>query len=161
MQPYTLDGTNLISITPHGSNSSHDLTNIAYMRISAKLIDSTSAIYIGSYNESTKPSNNEDINDIIPQVDIPTYIKNAALEIAHKVSAVQNDSTITFISMSDAHNLLSNNDIRTGIKHAGMAAKAISYMVPLDFFFHGGDATMGSSTTTIADGKAELAEVNY
>lgn len=46
MQPYTLDGTNLTSITPHGSTSGRDLTNVAYMRVSAKLIDGTSAIYV-------------------------------------------------------------------------------------------------------------------
>lgn len=98
--------------------------------------------------------------EVVLQADMPDYVKLAALDVARKVAAVQTSSTITFIAMSDAHDLLSNTDIRTGLKHAGMAAKAISYMVPLDFFFHGGDATMGSSTTTLADGKAELAEVN-
>lgn len=46
MQPYTMDGTNLTSITPHGSSGSRDLTNVAYMRVSAKLIDASSAIYV-------------------------------------------------------------------------------------------------------------------
>lgn len=100
------------------------------------------------------------IEDSVLQADMPDYVKLAALDVARKVAAVQTSDTITFIAMSDAHDLLSNSDIRTGLKHAGMAAKAISYMVPMDFFFHGGDATMGSSTTTIADGKAEMAEVN-
>lgn len=97
---------------------------------------------------------------VVQAADLPEYVKDAALEVARKVAAVQTSSTITFIAMSDAHDLLSNTDIRTGLRHAGMAAKAISYMVPLDFFFHGGDATMGSATTTVADGKAEIAEVN-
>lgn len=97
---------------------------------------------------------------VVQAADMPEYVKDAALEVARKVAAVQTSSTITFIAMSDAHDLLSNTDIRTGLMHAGMAAKAISYMVPLDFFFHGGDATMGSATTTLADGKAEIAEVN-
>lgn len=98
--------------------------------------------------------------EVVLQADMPDYVKLAALDVARKVAAVQTGDTITFIAMSDAHDLLSNTDIRTGLMHAGMAAKAISYMVPLDFFFHGGDATMGSATTTLADGKAELAEVN-
>jgi len=98
--------------------------------------------------------------EVVLQADMPDYVKLAALDVARKVAAVQTSSTITFIAMSDAHDLLSNTDIRTGLMHAGMAAKAISYMVPLDFFFHGGDATMGSATTTLADGKAEMAEVN-
>lgn len=97
---------------------------------------------------------------VVQAADMPEYVKDAALEVARKVAAVQTSSTITFIAMSDAHDLLTNTDIRTGLMHAGMAAKAISYMVPLDFFFHGGDATMGSATTTLADGKAEMAEVN-
>lgn len=98
---------------------------------------------------------------VVQAADMPEYVKDAALEVARKVAAVQTSSTITFIAMSDAHDLLTNTDIRTGLQHAGMAAKAISYMVPLDFFFHGGDATMGSATTTLADGKAEIAEVNH
>ena len=98
--------------------------------------------------------------EVVLQADMPDYVKLAALDVARKAAAVQTSSTITFIAMSDAHDLLSNTDIRTGLMHAGMAAKAISYMVPLDFFFHGGDATMGSATTTLADGKAEMAEVN-
>lgn len=96
----------------------------------------------------------------VQAAEMPDYVKAAALDVAHKVAAVQTASTITFIAMSDAHDLMDNSDIRTGLMHAGMAAKAISYMVPLDFFFHGGDATMGSATTTFADGKAEIAEVN-
>lgn len=98
---------------------------------------------------------------VVQAADMPEYVKDAALEVARKVAAVQTSNTITFIAMSDAHDLLSNSDIRTGLQHAGMAAKAISYMVPLDFFFHGGDATMGGATTTLADGKAEIAEVNH
>ena len=46
VQPYTLDGTNLISITPHGTQGTRDLANVAFMRISAKLINGTSAIYV-------------------------------------------------------------------------------------------------------------------
>lgn len=46
MQPYTLDGTNLTSVTPHGSSGGRDLTNVAYMRVSARTIDATSAIYV-------------------------------------------------------------------------------------------------------------------
>lgn len=46
INPYTLDGTNLTSITPHGSSGTRDLTNAAYMRVSAALIDGTSAIYV-------------------------------------------------------------------------------------------------------------------
>jgi len=45
MQPYVLDNTNLISITPHGIDRQRDLTNVAYMRVSARTIDGTSAIY--------------------------------------------------------------------------------------------------------------------
>lgn len=46
ISPYTLDGTNLTSITPHGTQGTRDLTNVAYMRVSARTIDATSAIYV-------------------------------------------------------------------------------------------------------------------
>jgi len=46
ISPYTLDGTNLTSITPHGTQGTRDLNNVAYMRVSARTIDATSAIYV-------------------------------------------------------------------------------------------------------------------
>lgn len=99
--------------------------------------------------------------DNIVHADIPDYIKSAALEVAKKVKSVQTEESITFIAMSDAHQLDTSSDIVTGNKHAGMAAKALAYILPnIDFACFLGDYTAGSSTTTIAEGKQHFAEIN-
>lgn len=88
-------------------------------------------------------------------------MKAAALEVAKKVKAVQTDESITFIAMSDAHQLDTTANIVTGNLHAGMAAKILAYAIPnLDFCCYLGDYTAGSSTTTIAEGKQHFAEIN-
>lgn len=99
--------------------------------------------------------------DKIVHADIPDYIKSMALEVAKKVKAVQTDESITFIAMSDSHQLDASDDIVTGNKHAGMAAKALAYIMPnIDFACFLGDYTAGISTTTIEEGKRHFAEIN-
>ena len=99
--------------------------------------------------------------DNIVHADIPDYIKTAALAVASKVKAVQTDESITFIAMSDAHQLDTSADIVAGNKHAGMAAKVLAYALPnIDFMCFLGDYTAGSSTTTIDEGKQHFVEIN-
>ena len=99
--------------------------------------------------------------DNIVHGDIPDYIKAAALEVAKKVRAVQTEESITFIAMSDAHQLDTSSDIVTGNLHAGMAAKVLAYALPnLDFCCYLGDYTAGSSTTTLAEGRQHIKEIN-
>ena len=99
--------------------------------------------------------------DNIVHGDIPDYIKAAALEVAKKVRAVQTPESITFIAMSDSHQLDTNSDIVTGNLHAGMAAKALAYIIPnIDFACFLGDYTAGSNTTTIDEGKQHFREIN-
>ena len=99
--------------------------------------------------------------DNIVHGDIPDYIKAAALEVAKKVRAVQTEESITFIAMSDSHQLDTSSDIVTGNLHAGMAAKALAYILPnIDFACFLGDYTAGSNTTTIEEGKRHFAEIN-
>ena len=99
--------------------------------------------------------------DNIVHGDIPDYIKAAALEVAKKVRAVQTEESITFIAMSDSHQLDTSSDIVTGNKHAGMAAKVLAYTLPnLDFCCYLGDYTAGSSTTTLAEGRQHIKEIN-
>ena len=98
--------------------------------------------------------------DNIVHSDIPDYVKSAALEVARKVKAVQTDESITFLAMSDSHQLESSSDIVTGNLHAGMAAKTLAYILNLDFACFLGDYTAGSSTTTIEEGKQHFAEIN-
>ena len=72
--------------------------------------------------------------DNIVHADIPDYIKAAALEVAKKVQAVRTSESIVFIAASDAHQLDTSADIVAGNKHAGMAMKALTYILPgIDF----------------------------
>lgn len=99
--------------------------------------------------------------DKIAHADIPDYIKSAALAVASKVKAVQTDESITFIAASDAHQLDTSADIVAGNKHAGMAMKALTYILPgIDFACYLGDYTAGSATTTLDEGRQHIKEIN-
>lgn len=99
--------------------------------------------------------------DNIVHADIPGYIKAAALEVAKKVQAVRTSESIVFIAASDAHQLDTSADIVNGNKHAGMAMKALAYILPgIDFACYLGDYTAGSATTTLAEGRQHFAEIN-
>ena len=99
--------------------------------------------------------------DNIVHADIPDYIKTAALEVAKKVQAVRTSESIVFIAASDAHQLDTSADIVAGNKHAGMAMKALAYILPgIDFACYLGDYTAGSATTTLAEGRQHFAEIS-
>ena len=99
--------------------------------------------------------------DRIKHGDIPDYIKDAALALAKKVKEKQTPGTITFISMSDAHQSETAANVKTGNLHAGMAAKVLAYALPnIDFCCYLGDYTEGSSTTTLDEGREHFSEIN-
>ena len=99
--------------------------------------------------------------DNIIHADIPDYVKAEALEIAKKVQAVRTSESIIFIAASDAHQLDTNANIVNGNLHAGMAMKALAYILPgIDFACYLGDYTFGSATTTLAEGRQHFAEIN-
>ena len=99
--------------------------------------------------------------DNIIHSDIPDYVKMEALEVAKKVQAVRTSESIVFIAASDAHQLDTSADIVAGNKHAGMAMKALAYILPgIDFACYLGDYTAGSATTTLAEGRQHFAEIN-
>lgn len=99
--------------------------------------------------------------DVIQHADIPNYVKTAAHELANKVASVRTSESIVFIAASDAHQLDTSSDIVTGNKHAGMAMKSLAYIIPsIDFCCYLGDYTAGSSTTTLAEGKQHITEIN-
>ena len=78
-----------------------------------------------------------------------------------KVSAVQTTDSITFIAASDAHHHSDDEYIADGNLHAGMAMKALSYILPgIDFCCFLGDYSIGSETTTLAQGRQHFAEIN-
>lgn len=100
-------------------------------------------------------------SDNITHADIPDYVKTAALKVADKVQAVRKADSIVFISGSDAHQLDSSTDVVTGNRHAGMAMKALAYIIPdIDFVCYLGDYTAGSATTTLSEGRQHFTEVN-
>lgn len=101
--------------------------------------------------------------DNIDHEDIPAYVKAEALSVAERVKAkLQNDS-IVILTASDSHQIETGTNATntiTGNFHAGMALKALSYMLPIDFAAYLGDYTAGSSTTTIAEGKQHFKSIN-
>lgn len=99
--------------------------------------------------------------DAIQHADIPDYIKTAVLEVAKKVAAVRTSESIVFLAASDAHQLDTSDSIVAGNLHAGMALKALAYVIPgIDFMCYLGDYTAGSSTTTLAEGRQHIKEIN-
>ena len=126
--------------------------------IKAKGVDVPDATLLDGMADAIKsiPS-----RDNIVHADIPDYIKAAALEVAKKVQAVRTSESIVFIAASDAHQLDTSADIVNGNKHAGMAMKALAYILPgIDFACYLGDYTAGSATTTPAEGRKHFAEIN-
>lgn len=126
--------------------------------IKAKGVDVPDATLLDGMADAIKsiPS-----KDNIVHADIPDYIKTAALEVAKKVQAVRTSESIVFIAASDAHQLDTSADIVNGNKHAGMAMKALAYILPgIDFACYLGDYTAGSATTTLDEGRKHFAEIN-
>ena len=126
--------------------------------IKAKGVDVSDATLLDGMADAVRaiPS-----KDNIVHADIPDYIKTAALEVAKKVQAVRTSESIVFIAASDAHQLDTSADIVAGNKHAGMAMKALAYILPgINFACYLGDYTAGSATTTLAEGRQHFAEIN-
>lgn len=99
--------------------------------------------------------------DNITHAEIPDYVKAEALEVAKKVEAVRTADSIVFVAASDAHQLDTNTNIVVGNAHAGMALKALAYILPgIDFCCYLGDYTWGANTTTIAEMKRHITEIS-
>lgn len=97
----------------------------------------------------------------IQHADIPDYVKAEALAVAEKVNAIRASDSIVFIAASDAHQQDSSADIVAGNLNAAQAMKALTYILPgIDFCCYLGDYTWGASTTTIAETKQHIAEIN-
>ncbi len=101
--------------------------------------------------------------DNIDHEDLPSYVKAEALAVAERVKAhLQNDS-IVILTGTDGHQIETGNNAANtmaGNLHAGMAMKALAYMLPIDFAAYLGDYTAGSDTTTIAEGLGHFASIN-
>lgn len=104
--------------------------------------------------------------DAIQHADIPDYVKSEALAVADKVKAVLKSDGIVFLAVSDFHHAGEQTDgwqtnINAGNLHACMALKALAYILPeIDFACMLGDITFGSTATTEALLKSQIAEIN-
>lgn len=85
----------------------------------------------------------------------PDYITPEVLEVVNKVNSVRTDESIVFVAMSDTHycageDIEASSDeakIDAATVQANQAAKAMSYLLDIDFFAHLGDVSSGSSET--------------
>lgn len=101
----------------------------------------------------------------IAHAGIPKYVKDAVIEVAEKVKAVQTPESIVFMAMSDQHHPGQQEtgwqeNINTGNLHAAMAAKALAYSLQLDFMACLGDFTFGNGTTTKPMLISQIEEIN-
>ena len=102
----------------------------------------------------------------IQHADIPDYVKAEALSVAEKVKAVLQPDSIVFLAVSDFHHTGEQVDgwqtnINAGNLHACMALKVLAYILPqIDFACMLGDVTFGSTATTEALLKSQIAEIN-
>lgn len=102
----------------------------------------------------------------IQHADIPDYVKAEALAVAEKVKAALKPDSIIFLAVSDFHHTGEQVDgwqtnINAGNLHACMALKVLAYSLPeIDFACMLGDITFGSTATTEALLKSQIAEIN-
>lgn len=98
---------------------------------------------------------------------IPDDIIAEAERVANGMISKIGSNSLTFIAMSDTHEMGDNDhtsvatieQYRRANLNAGQAAKIIANKVPLDFFAHLGDFAWGSSTTSIEDGVTAIRRV--
>lgn len=102
----------------------------------------------------------------IQHADIPDYVKAEALAVAEKVKAVLKSDSIVFLAVSDFHHAGDQVDgwqtnINAGNLNACQALKVLAYSLPeIDFACMLGDITFGSTATTEALLKSQIAEIN-
>lgn len=97
---------------------------------------------------------------------IPAYIVEEAERVVSSIQSKKGSNAITFIAMSDMHEMGDNDHTSASIieqyrkanLNAGQAAKLISDKLSLDFFASLGDFAWGSATTTVADGVRSICQ---
>lgn len=102
---------------------------------------------------------------IIPS-EIPSYIKTEVEEVIARVNSVRHsiNNSIVFLCVSDWHHAgdetaASQSQINTSNLHAAMAIKALSYSLNLDFVASLGDMSWGSGSTTLAQQKGQIEQI--
>ena len=142
------------------ANKLYDETSVQAIADAIRSKNGTTTKY--KIGEMAAAVNSITTGDNIDHADIPDYVKAEALEVAKKVESVRTPDSIVFVAASDAHQLDTNADIVNGNLHAGMALKALAYVLPgIDFCCYLGDYTWGASTNTIAEMKQHIAEIRH
>lgn len=91
---------------------------------------------------------------------MPDYVRAEADRVIRAALSHRSGSCLTFLAMSDSHQLDSSTDITAGNRHAGQAAAYIADRLNLDFACFLGDASFGSATTTLEEGREEILRTN-
>ena len=98
----------------------------------------------------------------LPPGDLPDYVRTEVMEVARKVRSVMTEDSILFLAMSDTHypgeetGAWNQAQSNLGGLHTAMAAKALGYLLPLDFVAHLGDVGNGESSTTPGTMKSQI-----
>ncbi len=165
--------------------------NIAYMRLSFSNIGSTTMVTVNEpfeYQETTTtewrntghafvPADYEgeilDLQNRVSDLEskgtadsVESYVKDEAERVAKKVYSHQNGDTFTFLVISDAHYLATDNNIVKSIVHAGQGMDLVRKNVNVDFAVCLGDNGWGSGVegsatrATIEMGVNEICATN-
>ena len=104
------------------------------------------------------PDSIRTIDTAVPELmlpaDFPNYVRDEVMEVANKVRGVLTDESIVFLAMSDSHypaeQVLNfyDEETRKSTVQANQAAKALAYVLNLDFVAHLGDVSSGAGSTT-------------
>lgn len=92
--------------------------------------------------------------ELLKAGEFPEHVHSEVLELANKVNAVRRADSIVFLAMSDTHYPADQtattayaSNMKSSVQ-ANRAAKALAYMLDLDFFAHLGDVSCGAASTT-------------
>lgn len=95
--------------------------------------------------------------DLLP-ADYPDYVRVEAQRVASEVRKVLKSDSIVCVAMSDTHftNQTPKPQTDIGDTHAVMAAKALTHLIPIDFFMHTGDVSAGRGDDTLDRIKGQI-----
>lgn len=99
---------------------------------------------------------------IIEPADVPDYVRREVARVTGECRKHLKDDSIVSICISDTHWFAeekpaaqyANTDV--GDKHASMAIKALTYLLPVDFVAHLGDFCIGSKNTNLTNRKKQI-----
>ena len=103
---------------------------------------------------------------LLSSTNYPEYVHSELLEIINKVRSVRKSDSIIFVALSDSHYpgdqpvTFYGNETRASTIQANQAAKAVAYMLDLDFITHLGDVSWGGDDTTPEMLKSQIEDFN-